>query len=297
VIFYMTSPLEEQLSLTDSGDGRGLHDLAGVRIGQVHAIRPNLPAADDRIRRQQGVFIAGYRARDLQAVSIDRVYFRQIPGVTFQDPRAGVSGDILLPANTALSDLAAEMKRKPPVAPALGSSLLSRTVLGDSSVIGSAGAHLYWHLRFGQQFLRDMKQEAQRVGDESLCRAIENAVNEYFTLAHVEASISEIPDHKTHGTILDPIRTTIAALESASGLSQDEIWRVVAKQLPRGFESGGIVNLETPRDWSASAHVALSCAMYCVAWEHLRNVSGLRAEELVQSAEMHLYRQDRDLSS
>ena len=59
----------------------------------------------------------------------------------------------------------------------------------------------------------------------------------------------------------------------------------------RGFEAGGIVKLDTPRDWSSQAHVALSCAMYCVAWEHLRNVSGLRAQELVQSAEMHLHRE------
>jgi hypothetical protein len=287
----MTSPLEEQLSLADSGNGRGLHDLAGVRVGKLHAIRPNLPAADDRIRRQHGVFIAGYRARDLQAVSIDRVYFRQIPGVTFEDRRAGISADTQLPENTPLSNLAAEMKRSLAVAPALGSSLLAQTALSDSSVIGSAGAHLYWHLRFGHNFLADMRKEARRVGAESLSRAIEDAVNEYFTLAHVEASISEIPDHKTHGTMLEPIRTTIAALESAAGLAADEIWQVLAKHLPRGFESGGIVAVDAPKDWSDRAHIAFSCAMFCIAWEHLRNVSGLRAEELVQTARMHLLRQ------
>jgi hypothetical protein len=289
IIFYNTSPLEQQLALTDRGDALGLHELAGVRIGSLRVIRPNLPDADDRIRRQKGVFIAGYRARDLQAVSIDRVYFRQQRGVTFQDPKSGVSKDILLPDNTALSELARDVKNDPSAEPALGSSLLEQAEIGDSSVIGSAGAHLYWHLRFGQQFLRELRKKATSIGATTLSKAIEEAVSQYFAFAHLEATISVVTDDKKVGMRLVPIQNTIAALETAAGLPEDELWKLLADQLPQGFQACGVVRFAVPESWSVSAHLAFSCAMYCVAWEHLRHVSGARAQELVQSATMHLH--------
>jgi hypothetical protein len=289
VIFYNTAPLEKQLALDEQTHSRGLHQLAGIRIGSLHVIRPNLPDADDRIRRQQGVFIAGYRARDLQAVSIDRVYFRQQPGVTFQDPKAGISSGILLPENTAVSELAAEVRRQAATESASGSSLLDQTAISDSSVIGSAGAHLYWHLRFGQQLLGDLRRQAEQIDAKPLSQALEAAVGQYFDFAHVEATISQIPDHEQDGARLVPIRKTIAALESAAGLPEDQIWRLLSDQLPQGFAAGGVIQFPVPSDWPPRARLALSCALFCMAWEHLRHVPGLRAQELVQSATMHLH--------
>jgi hypothetical protein len=290
VIFYNSAPLERQLDLTDHPQARGLHKLAGVRIGSLHVVEPNLPDADDRIRRQQGVFIAGYRARDFQAVSIDRIYFKQQPGVIFEDPKAGVTRARLLPENTALSTIAEEVKKKFPLVPILPNALLRRTTISDTSVIGSAGAHLYWHLRFGQQFLRQVRQQAQQTGTEPLAQALEAAVSQYFAMAHVEAGISEVPDHESEGLLLEPIRKAITALEAAAGLAEDDLWRLLVKQLPKGFESGGSIHVDVPENWPASGRIALSCAMFCMAWEHLRQVPGLRAQELVQSATMHLHR-------
>ena len=289
VIFFHTSPPDKGL-VSDRQDKISLVDLAGIRVGTLHLIRPNLPHVDDRIQRQHGVFLAGYRARDLQAVSIDRIYFRQHPGVTFEDPASGVSRDQLLPDNTALATFAEEVRRHARNKFPGVSHLLGATPISDSNVVGSAGAHLFWHLHFGQRYLTDLKQQADQIGANSLANAIQTTVNQYFSFAHVEAGSSEIPDGQRAGTRLVPIQNAIAALESAAGLSTDEIWKMLKDQLPKGFESGGHIHAEVPENWTASAHLAFSCAMFCIAWEHLRTAPGLRAQELVQSAMMYLAR-------
>ena len=53
--------------------------FCGVRLGSLKVIEPQLPNDDNRIGRQQGVFVAGYNPRDAAAVTIDRIYFRQQP--------------------------------------------------------------------------------------------------------------------------------------------------------------------------------------------------------------------------
>ena len=71
--------------------------FCGVRLGSLKVIEPQLPNDDNRIGRQQGVFVAGYNPRDAAAVTIDRIYFRQQPGIIFEDPRAGVTRLDLMP--------------------------------------------------------------------------------------------------------------------------------------------------------------------------------------------------------
>jgi hypothetical protein len=120
-------------------------------------------------------------------------------------------------------------------------------------------------------------------------QAIENAMDRYFSMAKVEADISSCPDREQPQAWAPPIHKTIASLEQAVGLPEGEIWGLVKKQLPTGFEYGGHVPFDTPKGWPESARLAFSCAIFCIAWEHLRSARGERAEELVQSATMYLH--------
>jgi hypothetical protein len=287
VIYYIFSADQKQTQSDNPEDDR-LMRWAGVRPGSLHVIRPDIPDGDDRIRRQRGRFVGGYRARHLQAVTIDRIYFKQHAGLTFEDPRAGISAEQLLPVRTTLSAMADEIRRRVRMAPAM-SGFLSLTPLSDSSVIGSADAHLYWHLRFGREYLSALKEQASRIDAMPVYQAIESALDRYFSMAKVEADISLCPDREQSQAWMTPIRKTVASLEQAACLQEGEIWSLVQKQLPKGFEYGGHVRFDVPEKWSKSAHLAFSCAIFCIAWEHLRCVPGLRAEELVQSATFTLH--------
>jgi hypothetical protein len=142
--------------------------------------------------------------------------------------------------------------------------VLGGTPIGDSNVVGSAGAHLFWNLHFGQRYLADLKQRADQVGTRALADAIQTTVNQYFSFAHVEAGVSEVPNDQQSGTRVAPIQNAIAALEKATGLSTDEIWNLLRNQLPKGFESGGHIQVTVPENWTPSAHLAFSCAMFCI---------------------------------
>jgi hypothetical protein len=64
---------------------------AGMRIGRLRTIQPQLPDAENRIARQLGLFIEGFDSRDLQRMRASVLYFRQRAGETFEDLRLGVS--------------------------------------------------------------------------------------------------------------------------------------------------------------------------------------------------------------
>lgn len=287
VIFYVMHP-DQADDATLALGGNRLLDWAGVRTGKLHVIRPDLPDAEDRIRRQRGAFIAGHHARDLQRVTIDRIYFKQCRGVTFQDPRSGISSEALLPRQTALGRIAEDVKARARSLRFLG-KILSYTPLGDSSLIGTAGVHLYWHLRFGQLYLNQLKEKTDAMGATSLYQALDEALNQYFVHAKVEANITSFPDRKDPAGSVSLIYTAIRDLESAAGLAKEEIWALVRDRLPKEFEFGGHVPFTLPSTWSDSARMAFSCALFCVAWEHLRAVRGMTAQEFVQTATMCLH--------
>lgn len=75
-----------------SAEDRAEFDVRGrtsaVAVRRLGVVAPGLPDEDNRIARQQGLFVAGFHPRDLGHVTIDRIYFRQIPGETFEDPAA-----------------------------------------------------------------------------------------------------------------------------------------------------------------------------------------------------------------
>jgi hypothetical protein len=82
-VIYCIFSADQKHTQIDRPEDNRLLQWAGVRLGSLHVIQPDIPDSDDRIRRQQGVFVGGYRARHLQAVTIDRIYFKQHAGLTF----------------------------------------------------------------------------------------------------------------------------------------------------------------------------------------------------------------------
>jgi hypothetical protein len=261
-----------------------LPSLSGIRVGTLRVLEPHLPSDENRIERQRSVFIAGYRPRDLQAVSIDRLYFRQYYGRTFEHKRNGISRNELLPGETPIAKLAKAVKTRK-MSVITSNPIMNQARLDESSIIGSADAHLFWHLRFGREFLAKLSTIAEM--EVASAAGLREIISAYYAKARVEADTGAIP-HEGAKTSITPIASAVAALEAWAQLDQRAIWTHVQKHLPSGFQNGGIVSIEPPSVWSRSAAIALSCATFLVAWEHLRSVSGSRARELVQTAEFLL---------
>jgi hypothetical protein len=287
VIFHQTSTPATGARENRSSESV-LHDLAGIRVGSLRIITPKLTGADDRIGRQHGVFIAGYRAKDLQAVGIDRVYFKQRAGLTFEDTRAGVSREQLLPEHSRVGRFASLIRESHPQSYVSLSDLVGETKVNDSNVVGSAGARLGWHMNFGSSFLNDLNRNASIIGKDSLAAVVNELIAKYFSLAHVEADTYQIPDEAELGSRIEPLRDTISTLESVVGLSDGELWRIIKDHLPMGFEAGGHLQIRVPDNWTNIARMGLSCALFLAGWEHLRTVGGARAQELVQTAMFRL---------
>jgi FRG domain len=290
VIYYHFRPPDDSFS-GRGGDIRtstpNLAQLAGMRVGTLRVITPNLMDSDNRIRRQQAVFVDGYRARDLQAVAIDRLYFRQHSGVVFEDPRNGISRENLLPEHTALSKLADEVRRRHKAIISTINVALGRTRLDDTSIVGSAEGHLFWHLRFGQDLLNRLADALENTS-EHFRQMVPKVVTEYFAMARIEAEISMVPNAAESNTWEMPLHRAIAELEAASGLQSNSIWQLLETHLPTEFVSGGILDIQAPQAWSVTEQLAFTCSLFLVAWEHLRRVNGRRAQELVQTAVLHL---------
>jgi hypothetical protein len=191
-----------------------------------------------------------------------------------------------LPVDTEIAQLAKAVKEKKTSATPLN-ALLSQTRLDESTIIGSADAHLFWHLRFGREFLSELSAMAET--ESTSAGDLYEIINNYYAKARVEADTSTTPNQGDVDTALTSIASAVAALEGWAQLEEFAIWRRVQPYLPKAFENGGIIPIEAPRDWSRPAILALSCAIFLSAWEHLRRVSGTRARELVQTAALCLH--------
>src|SRR5262249_27264121 len=119
---------------------------AGVRLGQFRSIEPRLPDAENRIGRQKAVFIAGFDSHHLQRVSVDVIYFRQLPGETFQDPRLGITRESLLTPEAKLERLAMAARAN---GPRLSRALTAARIPADD-MFGSLGIGLWPNLQKAQ---------------------------------------------------------------------------------------------------------------------------------------------------
>ena len=286
VIYFMRHTPEQSFAATSTLSALPpLTELCGVRLGSLKVIEPQLPNDDNRIGRQQGVFVAGYNPRAAAAVTIDRIYFRQQPGIMFEDPRAGVTRLHLMPEDAPVSKLSDEFKkawqRRPGAGPILGSVRLD-----ESSILGSSVPELYWQLREGQKLLGEVLERA-RQADPPSAERLGGIVREYFNGARIQADVTRAPHAVEEGAALDPLYDAVAALETLAGLSAGAIWSRIQAHV-RSRTGRGFLDVEPAPEWPLNAQLALGCALFLGGWEHLRKVDCGRARDLVQTAQVRI---------
>lgn len=264
---------------------------ARLKVGTLQLIEPQLPDEDDRIARQQGLFVAGFHPRDLGHVAIDRIYFHQIPGETFEDPAAGITEARLLPDSSPVAKLAGEVKErfKSKGAPKVH-SLLGATRLPEDALIGSRGALLYAQVHDARQFFAQLRQfVSNRPERADLLAQLEKVFADYFQQSQVLALIGELPTADEKQPALDPLYEAVSRLAELCGISKGELWNSIQPQLMPG--SGDLDQVFTDEGSVPAAdgeRIALACALYLVSWEHLQHVNGELARALVHRAEIVL---------
>jgi len=286
IYYHLSGPDQPFRQRYPTGELPALTDLTGIRVGSLRTIvAPDL-GPDDRIGRQEGVFVAGYRHHDFQSISIDRIYFHQSAGVTFEDVRAGVSANHLLPDQTPLSDLAAQVKRRHHGSTTHLHHMVASTVINDLPLVGTVDAHLYWHLRFGQEFLEKLTDRAGVTTKPEAVKELHGIISDYFAGARTEVGIGTVPSTASPGRALTPLRTAVGALESWAGLPSVAIWKILQEHAPGGPTA--VADIKPPSDWASAARQALCCALFLLGWEYLRTVNGDRARAFIQSAHFRL---------
>jgi hypothetical protein len=129
-----------------------------------------------------------------------------------------------------------------------------------------------------------MKERAIDLGSESFASSLEEIINEYFAMAKIQADIGKLPSHQSEAGRVGPVSQTISSLAGAVGASADDFWRLLQPWIPHEYEAAGRMTFEMPQSWTERQRLGFGCALFCVAWEHLRNVQGARAETILSNA-------------
>jgi FRG domain len=302
VIYYMRpdrSELAAPGELQNIGlPGFSLLQSAGIRIGDVSIIEPRIPDEDNRIARQKGLFISGYRTRDLQGIAIDRLYFRQLPGEVFEDPSADVTADHLLPDSSPVALLAQEVKdRIPPQTEPRLDEGLAGVLLPGGGIIGSQGAMLFAQVREAGGFfesLADAVNNAHDITDpDTVLSTLGQIFADYFQNAHAVSAVDEVPITQASLSSLDPIQIALDELAELCGMDRDVLDQVVETplEMPWTREQRGDPNAEIDESNSGAGvppitleRVAMACALYLTSWAYLIQVNGEAARTIVQNA-------------
>jgi hypothetical protein len=296
VIYYMNAQQREF-----GVPAQGERDLANfsllrsarIRIGDVQVIEPPLREADDRIGRQAGLFLSGFATADLKTVSIDRIFFAQVPGWVYEDETVGATRPQILPDNSPLTQLAAEVRddyasrrRRERTWSSTLPPLLAGTLVPEHGLIGSEGAHLFRQLVDGNEFLAHLR----RFATEGTSKQIAEILDHYFTLSAARARVGDVPDSAdSSASSLDPLHVALENLASAchvDGRSLEQHIRDKLGNLDNPFFED--LTLEASSEGEA---LAFSVGLYLASWEKLQHVRGMEASTLAQNAALMLRRE------
>jgi hypothetical protein len=299
--------------------GLDLSALAGIRFGMLREITPRLPTDENRIERQQGVFVAGAEARQL-ASSVKIHLFRQFPGKCFEDLSRQVTESELLPANTRVAALAAKVKqamqaeraKRQAAAPASGRRLfaaleapeLANTIVARPSIVGARGARVKGNLEEGHPFFRIL---ATKVEDAQQREALARIIDDYFELCAASAVFERVPS-AMHRRAPDPAQTLPGAVDAieyefrvrfSSQLVRSlqllagwgkadaiELMRAVAREYVKahGRTLDGLPAAQRPERVPGGDPVALAVGLYLASWDRLQSVEGSAARTLAGAA-------------
>lgn len=255
-----------------------IHQLAGVYEGSIETIQPHIPSEDDRIGRQHALFVKGFRPRDLRQVRLSTYYFRQIPGVVFEDERSGITRANLLPPETKIARFAASVRAEF-AAPALD-PLLGQIAFAEPGIMGSQGGVRPQDLARGGEFFERIRQQAQ--DDEAA--EIQSIFTGYFRAARAEADVGVLPEPESPEAPYTPLGQAVSRLAAWSGLDERSLWDMLRPRLPGGERHGDPPDAAALKWSNPRERIAIACALYLAAWENLRAVHGDAARDLGREA-------------
>jgi hypothetical protein len=262
-----------------------LLELTDTRLGKLQVITPDIPDSDNRISRQQGVFIQAFRPRDLLAASGRTVYFKQHPGVVFEDSRRGIDRNILLPESTPVAALAEKVKRDhhdPVMHP-----ILANTELPVETLLGSTVPGFLRVINEAAHALADLVRTAQEELGQSRGQELLDVVDEYFEQSRADAQGSL---GRSSGTPLigsQSLWLSITRLATWSDTDESMLGNY-ALALLRGSPSSGVSGFRPPADrfpnaQSVAERLARGCVLVLAGWEHLQFVNSAEANNCFQA--------------
>lgn len=298
VIYYLhpaTQGLEiEHISPYDLGTFSLLNE-ARIRLGTLHIIEPNITDKENRITRQQGVFLAGYQVRDLQNMAIDRVYFRQQPGVVFEDEAAQITEKFLLSDQSEVYRLAKGLKKRfeddEGGEPHLH-SMIAATLVPEMSIIGSSGEYLFAQMREAKEFFRKLGEHIALMPEHAtLLDTLSDIFSEYFRSSMALAAVGELPATTSKREFLYPFGDAVTRLATISNVDKEFLWKRVNEYIPNDFVSSPhstvFQDLES-KSITEMERIAIACTFYLAGWERLKHIEGNTARRLTNDALLEL---------
>jgi hypothetical protein len=249
-----------------------------------------LPDPENRIARQHGVFVAGYDTRNLQEVSIDRIRFYQRPGEVFEDPSYGITRDVLYTPDSRLLDLAEKIKAD--VRPKRLLPDIAAARLPGNPIIGCQGVALFAQIRAADDFFAALRQATT----PEMLSQISRIFDAYFTGARAHADVNETIDPTSNEPTTIPLAVAATALAELTGTDESSLWATAYRELAPDL----VVSLTgTPRGptlvpGTDAERLALACALFLTAWQHLQHVHGATGRRLVQQASRLLQEVQRE---
>jgi hypothetical protein len=297
-VIYYVDP-EDQVARpagTRLPDGFDLAQAMGLRFGKLRTIEPELPDAENRIARQQGLFMEGFASRDLQRLAVGVLYFRQQRGEAFEDPYLGITRERLLAPDAKLQKLADSIASCPPRL----SVHLAGVRLPDDDLLGALGLKLSGNLHWGQGVLDRLAAEAERV-EPGLWNRLRDIVARHFNEARIAARTNEVgvpgkmDMRRGYGGIdyiLDDVNAALEELANLVDLRHDTLTRLLREHRP--LHSGGArpgtshpAEIDLPGA-TPKERLALAASLFLVGLEHMRVVRGDAARQFLQYATFKL---------
>jgi|GEM_PF-1878560 len=262
--------------------GLGGFDLlrdAGLHFGQWSAIEPALDDHDNRIARQQGAFLEGANVRHLGSSAVlQRILFWQRPTETFEDPHAGVTRARLLPDDSELAKLAADVERRFKAGERVPiDAAFARVTLPAPSIVGAQHGWLEDQVDEAVEFFSLLDKFADTPGGQPVVDRAIAGIQEYFASVSTIADLGALPAQRPgESSSASPLRLAVARLCERSQVPVKAVWSTLDGLIPE-WDDGTWRAPDLDGDYPLDHWVVLACALYLIGWEHITSVQGPRA--------------------
>lgn len=286
VIYHIDLETKQRIESPGEELGVPLLEILDISIGELEVVEPDIPSEDDRIRRQQGIFIGGFQVHDLSGFAVDRILFWQQPGLVFEDPRNGVDEQALLPDRTPLSDLALRVRQS--CESRSRERGLGIVELPEPGVIGSRGSLLLAQISEATDFFSGIADALAGSGLYEETEHVASILRRYLQDIRDEKYVGPLPRDGSTKATDNALFGAVASLAEWSQTNERTLWKFTYGQLsggPSEYDYGRPESPPMPRLSSDRGRIAVAVALYLAGWEHLRYVNGTRARRLAAEAQ------------